>query len=313
MLGSAPDTVAEVIFACANQGREGHSKVARMAILRTGLPLESTGYAVNPLGASGLTTILPAAYQIAAEEVDDVIEEGATTISPGGKAERVAAHGGVTREESDAYAMRSHLVAARAAEAGNLSAEAITVKTTSGLIGADEGPRSETTMAQLALPKPSFAAVGRVTAGSSFSLSGGVVVVVVASGQTVRTHGRMPRARRTGSASAWVQPSCLWLGPVPASQKSLARHAKSIRDIDAKKISEAFAPQGISSAWRLRLDKSILNNWGSAIALGHPPGASGVRLALTMARRLEDSHATVGLISLYVGVGRGPSLIMERT
>ena len=240
------------------------------------------------------------------------VDGGAATISLGETAERVAAIDGITRTESDEYAMRSHLLAAKAVEAGLLAADIISVESANGPVSVDEGPRSETTLEKLARLKPVFSENGIVTAASSSPLSDGAAAVVVASGQALRELGLKPRARIVGTASAGVQPSLMGLGPVPATQKLLDRHAMSISDLDAVEINEAFAPQVIACARRLNIDESVLNAWGGAIALGHPLGASGARLALTMARRLEDGDLNRGLVTLCVGVGQGTSMILER-
>ena len=240
------------------------------------------------------------------------VDGGAATISLGETAERVAAIDGITRSESDEYAMRSHLLAAKAVEAGLLAADIISVESANGPVSVDEGPRSETTLEKLARLKPVFSENGIVTAASSSPLSDGAAAVVVASGQALRELGLKPRARIVGTASAGVQPSLMGLGPVPATQKLLDRHAMSISDLDAVEINEAFAPQVIACARRLNIDESVLNAWGGAIALGHPLGASGARLALTMARRLEDGDLNRGLVTLCVGVGQGTSMILER-
>jgi acetyl-CoA acetyltransferase len=326
--GLPRESVDEVIFGCANQSGEDNRNVARMAILLSGLPLDIPGYTVNRLCASGLTAIASAAQQVAAGEADVLIaggvesmsrapwvmgrptsaysrptelvdsslgwrfinskmrevDGGSATISLGETAERVAAIDGITRSESDEYAMRSHLLAAKAVEAGLLAADIISVESANGPVSVDEGPRPETTLEKLARLKPVFSENGIVTAASSSPLSDG----------------------------AAVQPSLMGLGPVPATQKLLDRHAMSISDLDAVEINEAFAPQVIACARRLNIDESILNAWGGAIALGHPLGASGARLALTMARRLEDGDLNRGLISLCVGVGQGTSMILER-
>ena len=240
------------------------------------------------------------------------VDGGSATISLGETAERVAAIDGITRTESDEYAMRSHLLAAKAVEAGLLAADIISVESANGPVSVDEGPRSETTLEKLARLKPVFSENGIVTAASSSPLSDGAAAVVVASGQALRELGLKPRARIVGTASAGVQPSLMGLGPVPATQKLLDRHAMSISDLDAVEINEAFAPQVIACARRLNIDESVLNAWGGAIALGHPLGASGARLALTMARRLEDGDLNRGLVTLCVGVGQGTSMILER-
>lgn len=167
-------------------------------------------------------------------------------------------------------------------------------------------------MDKLAALKPAFMAGGVVTAGSSSPLSDGASALVVASEDAVRRHGLVPRARVVTSAAAGVEPHLMGLGPVPATQKVLARSGWSVADLDAVELNEAFAVQVIASARRLGLDEASLNADGGAIALGHPLGSSGSRLVVTLLGRLEREGGRKGLATMCVGVGQGASMLVER-
>ncbi|HZB49573.1 MAG TPA: acetyl-CoA C-acyltransferase [Mycobacteriales bacterium] len=234
------------------------------------------------------------------------------TLSMGETAEEVAALDGISRADSDAFALRSHQRAVAAAEAGRFGPELVPVATRDGAVTADEGPRPSTTLEKLAALKPAFRAGGIVTAGSSSPLSDGAAAVVVASAEAVRRHGLTPRARVVGSASAGVPPRLMGLGPVPATEKLLARTGLALADVDAVELNEAFAAQSLAVIRRLKLDEDRVNADGGAIALGHPLGCSGARLVVTLLGRLEREGGRRGLATLCVGVGQGVSLLVER-
>lgn len=240
------------------------------------------------------------------------LDGGSATISLGETAERVASLDGITRTESDAFSIASHRRAVEAIDHGWLDRDIVPVHTPSGVVTVDEGPRRDTTMERMASLKPSFLADGIVTPGSSSPLSDGAAAVVVASGEAVRRLGLTTRARIAGSASAGVQPSLMGLGPVPATERLLARLGLSVDDIDAIEINEAFAPQVLACVRRLGLDEGTVNSWGGAIAIGHPLGCSGARLLITLASRLEHTDAQRGLATLCVGVGQGVSMVLDR-
>lgn len=241
------------------------------------------------------------------------IDAGNATVSLGETAERVAELDGIDRQRSDDFALRSQQLAVAAALRGDLAGEILGVQTTSGLFDSDELPRAETTMANLAKLKPVFRQEGVVTAGSASPLSDGASAVVLASGDAVKKYGLSPLARVVGSASAGVQPSLMGLGPVPATKKLLSRVGISIDDLSVIEINEAFAPQVLACLDRLNIDSQRVNRWGGAIALGHPLGASGTRLALTAARQLQRSGGQFALVTMCVGVGQGTSLLLEQT
>lgn len=237
------------------------------------------------------------------------------TIALGETAERVAALDRITREESDAYGLRSQERAAKAMANGAFDAELVPVTTTKGreqvLVTADETPRA-TTMYRLAALKPAFTKDGVVTAGSSSPLSDGASALLVVSEAALERYGLTPRARVVTGAAAGVEPHLMGLGPVPATEKALARAGWSAGDLDATELNEAFAVQVIASARRLGLDLATLNADGGAIALGHPLGSSGARLVVTLLGRLEREQGSKGLATMCVGVGQGASLLVER-
>ena len=237
------------------------------------------------------------------------------TITLGETAERVAKQDGITREQSDAFGLQSQQRAAHAIARGAFDAELVAVPTTSGrdqvLVTADQTPRA-TTMDLLSALKPAFTRDGVVTAGTSSPLSDGASAVVVASEDAVRRLGLTPRARVVTGAAVGVEPHLMGLGPVPATEKALARAGWTVADLDAVELNEAFAVQVIASARRLGLDAATLNADGGAIALGHPLGSSGARLVVTLLGRLEREQGRRGLATMCVGVGQGASLLVER-
>jgi 3-oxoadipyl-CoA thiolase len=350
--GIPADEVDEVILGAANQAGEDNRDVARMAVLLAGLPHTVPGYTVNRLCASGLTAVASAAQAIRAGEADLVVAGGVEsmtrapwvmakpgtpwakpgevhdtslgwrftnprfaaqqTLSMGETAEEVAALDGITRAESDAFALRSHQRAVAAQELGHFDREIVPVAVKGGEVTRDEGPRPGTTLEKLGSLRTIFREGGIVTAGSSSPLSDGAAALVVASGTAVRRHGLTPRARIVTSASAGVQPHVMGLGPVPATEKALARAGWGIGDLDAVELNEAFAAQALAVTRRLKLDEEKVNADGGAIALGHPLGCSGARILLTLLGRLEREGGRRGLATLCVGVGQGVAMLVER-
>jgi acetyl-CoA acetyltransferase family protein len=238
------------------------------------------------------------------------LDGGKATITLGETAEEVAVLDAISREDSDAWGLRSQQLTAAARE--RLALDFVAVDTGKGELAEDEVPRADTNAEALAKLKPAFKADGIVTAGSASPLSDGASAIVVASGEALERHGLTPRARIVAAASAGVPPHIMGLGPVPSTRKVLARSGWEIGDVDAVEINEAFATQVIASIRRLDLDPEIVNAYGGAIAVGHPLGASGIRLVLGLLRRLEDADLTRGLATLCIGVGQGMALTVER-
>jgi 3-oxoadipyl-CoA thiolase len=232
-------------------------------------------------------------------------------------AENVATDYQVSREDQDAFALRSQQCAAAAQANGFLAGEITPVeipgKAGPTIVDRDEHPR-ETTLEALAKLKPVVREGGTVTAGNASGVNDGAVALIVASEEAVRRHGLTPRARITGYATAGVPPRVMGIGPVPAVRKLLAKTGLSIGDFDAVELNEAFAAQGLAVLRQLGLpdDGEHVNANGGAIALGHPLGASGARLVLTALRQLEATGGQRGLATLCIGVGQGAALAFER-
>ncbi|WP_336629510.1 MULTISPECIES: thiolase family protein [unclassified Microbacterium] len=235
------------------------------------------------------------------------------TFSMPETAEEVARLDGITREDADAFALRSHQRAIAAIDAGRLAAEIVAVPTPrGGSVDTDEGPRRDTTLDVLAGLRPVVAGGSVVTAGNASSLNDGASALVVAGSAAVERHGLTPRARIVASASAALAPEIMGLGPVPATEKALAKAGLTAADLGAVELNEAFATQSLASMRRLGLDPEIVNADGGAIALGHPLGSSGSRILLTLLGRMEREGARYGLATMCVGVGQGTAMIVER-
>lgn len=250
-------------------------------------------------------------WRLTNERMADV-DGGEATISLGATAEKVAGIDGITRAESDEYALRSHQRAVAARDEGRFDAETVSVATKKETVTADEGPRADTDLERLGALRPVFASDGIVTAGSSSPLTDGAAALVVASEDAVERYGLTPRARVMTAANAGVPPSTMGLGPVPATEKALSRAGWKAGDLEAVEINEAFAPQVLACVRRLGLDVETVNAEGGAIALGHPLGCSGARILVTLLGRMEREGARRGLATLCVGVGQGTSALVER-
>jgi 3-oxoadipyl-CoA thiolase len=234
------------------------------------------------------------------------------TYSMSETAEEVARVDGITREDADAFALRSHQLAAAAIDAGRFDAEIVAVPTPAGDVTVDEGPRRDTSLEALAKLKPVVVGGSVVTAGNASPLNDGASAIIVASAAAVEKYGLTPRARIVASAAAGIAPEIMGLGPVPATQKALAKAGLSVDDIETVELNEAFATQSLASIRRLGLDPSIVNSDGGAIALGHPLGSSGSRVVVTLLGRMERAGTTRGLATMCIGVGQGQAIIVER-
>jgi len=233
------------------------------------------------------------------------------TLSMPETAEEVADLDGISRRDADEFALRSHERALAAQSAGRFDDEIVGVPTKSGEVTKDEGPRSDSSLTTLSGLRSIVRPDGVVTAGNSSSLNDGAAAIVVASGEAVKRYGLTPRARILGGASAGVAPEIMGIGPVPATQKLLKRLGLTVQDLDAVELNEAFATQSLSCIRRLGLDPAIVNADGGAIALGHPLGASGTRILITLLGRMERTNAQRGLATMCVGVGQGAALAVE--
>ncbi|NUU07755.1 acetyl-CoA C-acyltransferase [Leifsonia sp. C5G2] len=240
-----------------------------------------------------------------------LLERDKATYTMPETAEEVARIDGIGREDADAFAVQSHRRAAAAADAGRFDAELLAVNTPAGPVAADEGIRRDTSLEALARLKPVVPGGSVVTAGNASPLNDGASAIVVASAEAVERHGLRPRARIVAAASAGVAPEVMGLGPVPATQKALARAGLDVSDLGAVELNEAFASQALACIRRLGLDPATVNADGGAIALGHALGSSGSRILVTLLGRMEREGARHGLATMCVGVGQGTSLIVE--
>jgi 3-oxoadipyl-CoA thiolase len=230
-------------------------------------------------------------------------------------AENVAAECGVSRADQDAFAWRSQQRAAAAVNSGHLAEEITPVLTPKkSAVDRDEHPRPETTLEALAGLKPVVRAGGTVTAGNASGINDGAGALLVASEEAAKRHGLTPRGRIVGSAAAGVAPRVMGLGPIPAVRKVLAQTELRIEQIDLIELNEAFAAQALAVLRALGVpdDAAHVNADGGAIALGHPLGASGARLAMTAVRQLQRSGGRYALCTMCIGVGQGIAMILER-
>ncbi|MCF8478443.1 MAG: 3-oxoadipyl-CoA thiolase [Pseudolabrys sp.] len=233
--------------------------------------------------------------------------------------ENVAQDFQVSRADQDAFAFRSQQKTGKAIAAGYFAKEIVPVEIAGRkgevvTVDKDEHPRPETTLEQLAKLKTPFRQPGTVTAGNASGVNDGAAALIIASEAAVKEHGLTPRARILGMASAAVPPRIMGIGPVPATQKLMARLGHKIGDYDLIEINEAFASQSLACMRQLGLadDAAQVNPHGGAIALGHPLGMSGARLVLTAAHGLEENGGRLALATMCVGVGQGVSLALER-
>ena len=238
-------------------------------------------------------------------------------ISLGETAERVADQWHVSREAQDELALASQQRAAAAAASGIFAEEIVPVSIPqrSGapiVVDRDEHPRPDTSAAALAKLKPAFAADGTVTAGNASGINDGAAALLVVESERARALGLKPYARIVATAVAGVDPSVMGAGPIPAIRKLLERTGLTVADIDRVELNEAFASQAVACITELGLDPAKTNVHGGAIALGHPLGASGARMATTLVRELRRSGGRYGIAAMCVGVGQGIAMLVER-
>jgi 3-oxoadipyl-CoA thiolase len=234
------------------------------------------------------------------------------TLQMGETAERVAERYHISRDDQDAFALSSQEKAERARADGRLAEEITPLQVDKILVDKDENPRPETTRAALAKLRPAFAQSGTVTAGNSSSLNDGAAALLLASQAALGAHNLTARARFCGAAAAGVDPSYMGIGPVPATRKLLDRLGLAIADLEVVELNEAFAAQALACVRELSIDPARVNPNGGAIALGHPLGCSGARLAGTLTRELCRRRARYGLATMCIGVGQGIAAVLER-
>jgi len=344
--GVPADEIEDVYFGAANQAGEDNRNVARMAVLLAGLPESVAGVTVNRLCASGLSAVVSACHAVAAGDGALFVAGGVESMSRapivrakpeygddteydtqlgwrfsnprmaekfplesmGETGENVAERWQISREEQDAFALRSQKRWASAAEAGRFDDELVPVDG----VERDEHPRPNTDAAKLAALKPVFRDGGTVTAGNASGINDGAAALVIASEEKARALGVEPLGRFVGSAVTGVDPRVMGIGPVPAVRKLLERTGVSVEELDLVELNEAFASQSLVVIRELGLDEEKVNVNGGAIALGHPLGMSGARLVVSLLHELRRRGGRYGLATLCVGVGQGQAALFER-
>ncbi len=270
------------------------------------------------------------AFAVGAPEVVDTVlgwrlvnpqmERDYPPISLGRTAEAVAEKYGVSRESQDLFAMESHQHAAAAQESGRFEDEISPIDApvdargrSSALIETDEGVRSDSSMETLGKLRPVFVEDGTVTAGNASPMNDGSAALLLATARGLERHGLEPMARIVSTAAAGVHPDFMGIGPVPATGKALERAGIGVDDLGLVELNEAFAAQAVASRDELGLDPTIVNVNGGAIALGHPLGASGARILVTLAHEMRRRNVRYGLATMCIGVGQGIATVLELT
>ena len=349
--GTKPEWVDHVVFGNVQQSSVDAHYGARHVGLKAGVPQEVPALTVNRLCGSGIQAVLSGAQHIQLDEAGVVLAGGMENMSQvphiirglrGGlklgqgkledwlweglndpyagcsmaiTAENCAAKYGITREASDAYALRSQQLAHQAWTSGKMKEEvtAVEIKTKKGvtLVEQDDHRRPETTMEVLAKLPTVFKKDGVVTAGNASGIVDGAAALVIAGANAVKDHGLKPLGRIVSWATVGVDPTLMGMGPAPAIRKALERANLKLADLDLIEINEAFAPQYLACEKELGLDREKVNVNGGAIALGHPLGASGARLLLTLLLELRRRGKKYGVASACIGGGQGIAMIIE--
>ena len=336
--------ISDVIIGCAMPEAEQGLNVARIASLRAGIPVEASAVTVNRFCSSGLQAIAYAAERIMCGFADAIVAGGTESmsmvpmggnkvspnptlvdgypdvyLSTGLVAENHARECAISRDEQDAFALRSHQRALAAIDAGRFADEItpLTFKVATPEIrdvtfAQDEGPRRDTSAAALAKLRPAFHVNGTVTAGNTSQTSDGAAAVLVTSAEFAKARGLQPLARFVSFATAGVEPERFGIGPVPAIRKVLKITGLSLDQIDLFELNEAFAAQVLACLRELPIDPDKLNVNGGAIALGHPLGCTGAKLTASLLHELRRRQARYGMVTMCVGGGMGAAGIFER-
>jgi acetyl-CoA C-acetyltransferase len=347
--GISPKDIDDVVYGNVIHSSKNAAYVARHTALNSGVPAEVPAMLVNRLCGSGMQAVISAMQNL--QDLDAGIalcggienmsqsphatftqrfhsqKFGALTFEDmllhtlsdeylgygmGITAENLSKQYGISREEQDEYAALSHERAAKAREAGRLAEEIVPVGLKSDLMfSEDEGIKADTTVAKLSQLKPSFQKEGMVTAGNSSTINDGAVSLILANEKAVQRKSLKPIAEIVSWAVTGVDPSIMGIGPVPAIRKALQRANLTLDDIGLFEVNEAFSAQYLAVEKELRLDRSRTNVNGGAIALGHPVGASGARLALTTAYEMKNRTEQYGVASLCIGGGQGIAIVLK--
>jgi acetyl-CoA acyltransferase len=340
--GIDPTLIEDVVLGNTQQQGEQGFDVARNVALLAGLPITTGGVTVNRLCGSSLQALSQACHSIMAGFEDVQIVGGVEhmqhipmdkDLNPNPKlyhrTSRAALHMGITaeflaqsqgidRDAQDEFALGSHRKAAAAFSIGEFQREIIPTWGRDGdglrtLVEVDQCVRPDSTIETLAALEPAFMPVmGTVTAGNSSPINDGAAALLVMSEETAQGLGLKPLARFVASAVVGVEPSVMGTGPIPATRKVLERAGMTLEDIDLIELNEAFASQALTCIRGLDLDQDRLNVRGGAIAIGHPLGASGARIATTLVHAMADRDANLGLATMCIGMGQGIAVVLER-
>jgi acetyl-CoA acetyltransferase family protein len=351
--GVNPEMVDETFVGNVTQSSSDAIYGGRHVALKSGVPIEKPALTVNRICGSGIQSVVSAAHAILAGEAQLCLAGGMENMSQvphvirGGRegfrfgmepkiedllfaalydpfckffmaqtAENVAKKLGITRQEQDEYALRSHQLGAAAVKAGKFAAEIAPLTVTAGkkefVVDKDDHIKPETTLEALAGLRPAFGKDGTVTAGNASGIVDGAAMLVVATAQRAKELGLKPKARIRSWGLAGVPPEVMGLGPVPAIQNACQKAGLKVADLDLIEINEAFSAQYLGCEKELKLDRNKCNVNGGAVALGHPLGATGSRLLLTLVRELEQSGKSLGCASACIGGGQGIAMILER-
>ncbi|MFC8259491.1 thiolase family protein [Streptomyces sp. NPDC057291] len=347
-----PGLIGDVLFGNSNGAGEENRDVARMAVLLAGLPVTVPGATVNRLCGSGMEAVIQAARAVALGDASIAVAGGVEsmsrapwvmpkperafpagnqqlysttlgwrmvnprmpeewTIPLGQSAELIADKYGITREAQDVFALASHEKASRAWQDGAYDTEVVPVDGVD--LPRDEGIREDTSLEALARLKPVFREGGTVTAGNASPLNDGAAALLLADEAGLAEIGREPLARIRAGAVTGIEPQYFGLGPVEAIRKALTKAGRDFGDLRTVELNEAYAAQALGCLAALPdLDPDVLNTRGGAIALGHPLGASGARIAGAVAHQLAEAGSGTGLAALCIGVGQGLALVLER-
>ncbi len=343
-----PHEIEDVVLGCAFPEGEQGMNMARMVVLRAGLPISVPGETINRFCSSGVQAIAHVAYAIMAGDIDVAIAGGTESMSMvpmtgfkfspnpyfaqelpeyytnmGLTAENVAAKYNISREDQDAFALRSNQRAVKAVTSGLFDAEIVPVEvevkefvegeviTRHFTVDRDEGPRADTSMEALAKLKPAFKEGGTVTAGNSSQMSDGAAAVLVMSAKRAQELGLRPLARFVAFAVGGVEPDLMGIGPVVAIPKALKKAGLRLEDIDLIELNEAFAAQSLAVIRTLGLNEEITNVNGGAIALGHPLGCTGAKLTTQLVYEMERRKSRYGMVTMCIGGGMGAAAIFE--
>ena len=350
--GVAAEEIDHAIFGNALQTSGDAIYGARHVALKAGVPFDRPALTVNRLCGSGLQSIVSGAQMIQLGEAQTCLVGGMESMSQAphvirgarsgfalgqgkledslmvalldtycntpmaGTAENLARKFEISREEQDKYALRSQQAAKRALDEGFFADEIVPVEIKSKkgttLFDRDDHMRPDTTLEGLAKLKPAFSKDGFVTAGNASGIVDGAAAVVIASESYVKAHDVKPLGRIVSWAYAGVEPEIMGIGPVPASLQALEKAGLKLEDMDVVEVNEAFAAQYLAVEQELGLDRARTNVNGGAIALGHPLGATGTRLVLTLLRELQRRSGRYGLATACIGGGQGIAMIVER-